>query len=47
MNETASVLHLTQKLTQWINGLNVKIETIKFLDENIGSKLTSVSVIIF
>ena len=44
MNETASVLHLTQKLTQWINGLNVKIETIKFLDENIGSKFLDIGL---
>ena len=44
MNETASVLHLTEKLTQWINGLNVKIETIKFLDENTGSKFLDISL---
>lgn len=41
-NETATVLHLTQKLMQWINGLNVKTETIKFLDENIGSKFLDI-----
>lgn len=27
---------------QWINGLNVKTETIKFLDENTGSKLLDI-----
>ena len=39
-----TVLHLTQKLTQQINGLNIKTETIKFLDENIGSKLPDIGL---
>ena len=39
-----TVLHLTQKLTQQINGLNIKTETIKFLDENIGSKLLDIGL---
>ena len=42
-NETARVLYLTQKLTQWID-LNVKIEAIKFLDENIGSKFLDIGL---
>lgn len=43
-NETATVLHLTQKLMQWINSLNVKSETLKFLDENIGSKFLDIGL---
>ena len=37
-----TVLHLTQKLMQCINGLNVKTKTIKFLNENTGSKLLDI-----
>ena len=37
-------LFLTQKLMQCINGLNVKTKTIKFLNENTGSKLLDIQL---